>query len=156
MSYHAPLDDSAEASHKLSVAGKMPVFVADVDNDVGEMDLGYYGLPIVDVPGVKVSAHHAGAHLPEGPSMRPLSAGGEAHENRASVDERREEAAAETTDAVLASNMRFINRFWPGMLEVEPIKSQSCLYTATPDHDYILGPVPGKPGIFLAGGGQQQ
>ena len=153
VSYHPPIDPSEAASRALSVAGRMPVFVADVDNGVGDMDLGYYGIPIVDVPGVKVSAHHAGAILEQGPAMRPVSAGGNESENRGVVDAAAEKTAADTTNAVLASNQRFIQRFFGGMLTDEPCKAQSCMYTATPDHDYVLGPVPGRKGVFLAGGG---
>ena len=35
----------------------------------------------------------------------------------------------------------------------EPFKSQSCLYTSTPDHDYIISAVPGFANVVLAGGG---
>ena len=31
--------------------------------------------------------------------------------------------------------------------------AQSCLYTTTPDHDYVLSRVPGVPTVVLAGGG---
>lgn len=38
-------------------------------------------------------------------------------------------------------------------LEPEPFLSQNCLYTSTPDHDYILDRVPGFDAVVLAGGG---
>ena len=38
-------------------------------------------------------------------------------------------------------------------LEPAPWRTQSCLYTITADHDYIIGRVPGSPRIVLAGGG---
>ena len=43
--------------------------------------------------------------------------------------------------------------FFPG-LEATPFRSESCLYTTTPDYHYVLDKVPGAGApVILAGGG---
>ena len=40
-----------------------------------------------------------------------------------------------------------------GSLSSPHLATLSCLYTSTPDHDYILDEVPGWAGVVVAGGG---
>ena len=54
-------------------------------------------------------------------------------------------AVVESTSAMIAANFPHV--------ETTPFETQSCLYTSTPDHDYILSRAPGYPSVVLAGGG---
>ena len=121
----------------------MPCFIPECDNAIG--NFGYYGLPMIDIPGIKCSAHYCGPEVH--PDRRPLSAGG-----RTAIDAVAEQAAAARVAAVIDSTSRFIASRFPHV-EHEPFMTQSCLYTTTPDHDYILSTVPNQPKIVLAGGG---
>ncbi|KAJ8598620.1 hypothetical protein CTAYLR_003044 [Chrysophaeum taylorii] len=127
VSYHRPADAS------YSVANGMPVFTMRIDNGLGPF--GYYGIPAIDIPGVKVSAHHCGPVL----DSNQLS-------GAANLPDRDEN--------VLDANSRLVRTFWgPDRLDPTPFYTQRCLYTATPDHDYVLGRLPSNPKIILAGGG---
>lgn len=119
------------------------VFLPDDDNRLGPF--GYYGLPMIDLPGIKASAHYCGPAVD--PSHRPLAAGGTARLS----DEAEAEAAARV-QAVVRETTRYIAATFPHV-EHTPFVTQSCLYTSTPDHDYIISRVPGRPNIVLAGGG---
>jgi len=122
----------------------MPNFSASVDNGLGPQ--GYYGLPMIDVPGIKVSAHYCGPTID--PDARPASAGG--IPGFAPSDE--ETSARARIDAVIASSNRFVRETFPHVEHV-PFKTSSCLYTATPDHGYVIDRVPGMSRVVLAGGG---
>merc|ERR1719401_2312201 len=64
-----------------------------------------------------------------------------------------EEASARArVDAVIASSNRFVRETFPHVEHV-PFKTSSCLYTATPDHGYVIDRVPGMSRVVLAGGG---
>lgn len=128
VSYHMP------KSEDYSLEAGMPVFTMRVDNGLGPH--GYYGIPKIDVPGVKVSAHHCG----------PVVQGSPPAIGAAEFPVR--------DDPVVDSNTRLVSRFWPDdRLDPQPFETQRCFYTSTPDGDYILGPVPGKSQFILAGGG---
>ncbi len=120
----------------------MPVFISYMHT--GITDYGYYGLPQIEVPGVKVSAHYGGPIVD--PVQRPRSAGGHG------AGEDVERAAADRIAEIVDANKRFIAATFPH-LEPEPFSSQNCLYTRTADHDYIIGPAPGFRAVTLAGGG---
>ena len=108
----------------------MPVFISDLNNGLGE--LGYYGIPIVKIQGVKVAAHHVGAVLDE-KKLR-------SHDHQGDP-------------SIIEANQRFVASFFPG-LEATPFHSESCLYTTTPDYHYVLDKVPGTGApVILAGGG---
>lgn len=125
VSYFKPRGSRAVYGYK-----RMPVFISDAANGLGA--LGYYGIPIVSVPGVKVAAHHAGTVL-DAKTLRTHDAAGD--------------------PAIVAANERFVARFFPG-LEPAPFRSESCLYTTTPDTHYVLDRVPGRGApVVLAGGG---
>jgi len=122
----------------------MPVFLSYIDNALGPY--GCYGLPQIDVAGVKVSAHFCGPVVD--PDRRPCAAGGVG----GILTPEEEAAAASRVAAVVEENRRCISRLLPH-LEVLPFESQNCLYTCTPDHDYIIDRVPGHSAAVLAGGG---
>ena len=77
----------------------MPCFVPENDNGLGPF--GYYGLPMIDVPGIKCSAHYEGPVID--PDRRPLSAGGR---------------QAGAVDELAAHGIR-INSVSPGMTNTE-------------------------------------
>ena len=106
---------------------------------------GYYGLPMIDVPGIKASAHYCGPTVD--PDHRPSTAGGSS-----AVDALAEAAAAQRVADVVASTSRLMQSAFPHV-EPTPFSTQSCLYTATPDHDYVLSLAPSSRRVVLAGGG---
>ena len=125
VSYFKPKGSKAVYGYK-----RMPVFISDLNNGLG--DLGYYGIPIVKTQGVKVAAHHVGTVLDE-KKLR-------SHDH-------------EGDPSIIEANQRFVASFFPG-LEATPFRSESCLYTTTPDYHYVLDAVPGAGApIILAGGG---
>ena len=125
VSYFKPKGSKAVYGYK-----RMPVFISDLNNGLG--DLGYYGIPIVKTQGVKVAAHHVGKVLDE-KALR-------SHDH-------------EGDPSIIEANQRFVASFFPG-LEATPFRSESCLYTTTPDYHYVLDAVPGAGApIILAGGG---
>lgn len=149
--YYAPTSDAVDHSYT-----SMPVFIPEVGNGLGPF--GYYGLPMIDVPGIKCSAHYCGPNVH--PDHRPSAAGGSARNRwpRAEGDDDAvegdvgEAAARARVDAVVASTSRYIAQTFPHV-EHTPFATQSCLYTTTPDHDYIISRAPAHPSIVLAGGG---
>ena len=125
VSYFKPKGSKAVYGYK-----RMPVFISDLHNGLG--DLGYYGIPVVEIGGVKVAAHHVGAVLDE-KKLR-------SHDH-------------EGDPSIIEANQRFVASFFPG-LEAAPFRSESCLYTTTPDYHYVLDKVPGAGApVILAGGG---
>ena len=135
-----------EAAHSYEA---MPVFIPEFDNGLGPF--GYYGLPMIDVPGIKCSAHYCGPLVD--PDRRPAAAGGDAAAAPAAAAE--EAAAAARVAAVVDSTSRCVAETFPHV-DHTPFTTSSCLYTTTPDHDYILSRAPthfagGR--VILAGGG---
>ena len=151
VSYFAPRDTDTAADAPDHSYASMPVLLPDVDNGLG--DLGYYCLPMITTPGIKVSAHHCGPIVD--PDRRPASAGGgnsdgsssgggggsSSSGGEAACGASEEAAAAERVAAIVASNARLVADVFPHVEET-PFLSQSCLYTTTPDHDYVLDVVP--------------
>lgn len=94
----------------------MPVFIFQTDNGVadgvGVADMGYYGLPAIDVPGIKASAHYCGPTVD--PDARPACAGGPPATRGATLSgSRGEAAAAERVAAVVASTSRLVRANFP-------------------------------------------
>ena len=162
--YYAPRE-GASVDHSYSA---MPVFCADDDNGLGPF--GYYGLPMIDIQGIKASAHYCGPTVH--PDHRPTSAGGSAtnRRNEAAIGEEAWEAAWATAEAdaeaervadaaaaarvadVIESTSRYVQHTFPHV-EHTPFTTQSCLYTSTADHDYVLSMMPSHSRVILAGGG---
>ena len=139
--YYAPKDSAVDHSYHT-----MPCFLPDFDNGLGPF--GYYGLPMIGIPGIKASAHYCGPIID--PERRPMAAGGT---QVGLVDSVVEASAAARVEAVVASTNRLIASHFPHV-ESTPFMRQSCLYTTTPDHDYILSTLPGGPeNVVLVGGG---
>ena len=84
----------------------------------------FYGIPDQGA-GVKVARHHEG----------PLA-------DADDVD--RSIAPAERAD------IRALAAQYLAGLEPDPADALTCLYTNTPDHDFVLGPVPDEPRVLLA------
>lgn len=117
----------------------MPIFIVHADNGLGAH--GYYGLPAVDVPGVKVSAHYCGPPVdPDSP--RSFDA-----------------LAAPARDRVLravASADRLVERLFPHLDAAAKEKVAHCLYTSTPDHDFLIGSACFAEGASGAPGGRAE
>lgn len=144
--YYAPKDtpESAAVDHSYN---SMPVFIPEMTNGLGPF--GYYGLPMIDIPGIKCSAHYCGPEVH--PDRRPQAAGGIAPKGNA-LYSKEEVAAAAQVDAVVQSTSRYVASTFPHV-EHRPFLTQSCLYTTTCDHDYIISRIPGMSNVVLAGGG---
>ena len=140
--YYRPKTNPASKAIDHTYAA-MPCFIPEYDNGLGPF--GYYGLPMIDIPGIKCSAHYCGPNVLA--EHRPAAAGG-----RSAQDDAIEAAAAARVQAVVDSTSRFVASRFPHV-EHEAFLTQSCLYTTTPDHDYIISRVPGRPNVVLAGGG---
>ena len=68
------------------------------------------------------------------------------------MDAAAEDLSRQRVEAVIESTSRFVRETFPHV-QPEPFRTQSCLYTSTPDHDYVLSGVPGHPRAVLVGGG---
>lgn len=113
---HFPARETA-VDHRL---GHMPIFVD------WHVEPNYYGLPQIDIPGVKVGWHLSGRPVdPDHP--HPLD------------------------HAHLAQMQAYVRRRLPG-LDPEPAAFYSCLYTSTPDEDFILDRLPNHPQIIVGSG----
>jgi glycine/D-amino acid oxidase-like deaminating enzyme len=128
VSYWEPKESrpTADISYK-----SMPTFIVYGDNGMGPF--GWYGLPQIDIKGVKCSAHYCGPTVD--PDARP-----DDHQRLGEV---------------LESTRVLIDRMLPG-LDSQPtskVHKVRCLYTITPDHDFVLGLHPKHPNICWMGGG---
>ncbi len=144
--YYAPKKGAPDHSYK-----SMPVFIPELNNGLGPF--GYYGLPMIDIPGIKASAHYCGPVVH--PDFRPESAGGNDENLWDKYAKPPDGAARARVDEVIESTSRYIASTFPHV-EHTPFTTQSCLYTTTPDHDYILSKAPspyGERNVVLAGGG---
>jgi sarcosine oxidase len=85
----------------------------------------YYGFPVFGEPGTKAAQDAGGRPVtPDGRSFEP--------------------------DPVNAARVRaFLARYLPDALGPE-ICTKTCLYTLTPDRDFVLDAVPGADGVFVA------
>jgi sarcosine oxidase len=54
----------------------------------------------------------------------------------------------EVDRVALATTMAFLEARLPGMA-VEPFLTKTCLYTMTPDRDFVVDAVPGHPGVLV-------
>jgi sarcosine oxidase len=88
----------------------------------------FYGFPVFGEPGPKVGQ----------------DAGGE--ETTANT------RSFEPDQAALARVTRFLERYLPGSLG-PVLQTKTCLYTLTPDRDFVLGTLPERPDVSLAIGG---
>jgi sarcosine oxidase len=101
---------------------RFPVYMHDLSND--NM---FYGFPSLDGKTIKVARHHGGA----------------------STD------AAGIDRTVHQEDLDSIQEFVAAYLQgVEPrvVRSQVCMYTNTPDGDFLVGYVPARPEVIVLGG----
>jgi N-methyl-L-tryptophan oxidase len=106
--------------------GAMPVFIDYHSDDA------FYGLPQVDVPGVKVGWHHTGPVLdPDYP---------EAVSNEAQLTVR--------VDALKT----YIAKRFPHLDSTQTVQVTTCLYTNTPDYHFVLDRHPTHPNIVIGTG----
>lgn len=120
VAYFAATD---EVDHRV---GAMPVFI-----DYHTAD-AFYGLPQVDVPGVKVGWHHTG------PALDPD------YPEKASTE-------AELTKRVDALKAYISARF-PHLDSTETVQVTTCLYTNTPDYHFVLDRHPSHHNIIIGTG----
>ena len=139
VSYYEPRDHSIDHS-----MFHMPTYTVDKDNGLGVF--GYYGLPMVDIPGIKLSAHYGGFVI-EDIQRRPQAAGG-----LVPCEDRMEAEAAERYEKIIEANNALSSHLFPYVKD-EPLKSETCLYASTYDHDFVIDTVPGWGGVVLLGGG---
>ncbi len=83
-----------------------------------------YGFPILGTPGMKIGLHHAN---------RPVDIAA---------------YTATPVPEITAFLSDYIGRYLPG-LSTEGFDAVACLYTSTPDHNFILGPLPTNPDIIV-------
>mmetsp|Transcript_27628 Transcript_27628/g.44514 ORF Transcript_27628/g.44514 Transcript_27628/m.44514 type:complete len:413 (-) Transcript_27628:161-1399(-) len=126
----------------------MPVFIPHFDhNIVTELmeagikhetanDWGFYGLPEIEVPGVKLSAHHTGVSFTD-PELRPSRVDPELSDRR--------------KDEIVAACAHLISHLFPH-LNLGPHKTQTCLYTSSEDHDFVIDTHPLDSRVVLAAG----
>ncbi|NXF84328.1 SOX oxidase, partial [Sclerurus mexicanus] len=91
---------------------------------------GIYGLPALEYPGMVKLCHHHGS--PTDPEKRDQAPSGAPH-----------------PDIALLSN--FISSYLPG-LEPQPAVVETCMYTNTPDEDFILDRHPKFSNIIIGAG----
>lgn len=107
-------------SPELFAPGRLPVFIVESEDDA------VYGFPDFAGTGFKCASHRAGPVLTH-------------------ADAARQDAGA----ADEAPARRFLSRFMPDALgSLEAMKT--CIYTRTPDEDFILDLLPSDPRIVVA------
>jgi sarcosine oxidase len=90
-------------------------------------DPSFYGFPVFGDPGAVKAAEDVGG--------RPTTA---------------EERSFAPDEEALARLTGFLARTLPGMVGHGPPRVKTCLYTLTPDRDFVLDRVPGHPGAQVA------
>lgn len=101
-------------------APAFPVFILTVEEG------NFYGFPLWEHPGFKVGGPHYG-RVPVDPN----------------------EADRTPTPAQIASLQNFLGRYIPEAAG-EPLTLKGCIYTVTPDEDFVIDHLPGFPQVVLA------
>ncbi|SRR6266508_1887260 len=100
--------------------GRFPVFIIESPHGM------HYGIPSHDNAGVKVAKHH----------HRDQTVDPDAYDRTVSTDDERLIRAA-LADHIPAANGRLIH-------------AKTCLYTMTPDGDFLIDRLPGSPNVIVA------
>jgi len=100
--------------------GRFPVFLFVTDDGL------IYGFPEVDGGGVKMASHVAGASL-------------------AHADAARQDARPDEVRPVWAA----VRTLLPD-LDDAPLRAKTCLYTTTPDEEFVIDRRPGQPRVVFA------
>lgn len=120
VAYFAPKD---EVDHRV---GAMPVFIDY------HPDPAYYGLPQVDVPGVKVGWHHTGPVFdPDAPDPA---------------------AASAALEPRIKALQAYVAERFPHLDHERPSDVTTCLYTNTPDYHFVLDRHPDHHNIIIGTG----
>ena len=101
---------------------RFPIFI----RDRGAPDLTWYGFPTLDGATVKVAIHHDG--------------------RRADPDRLDREIHDSDYEAVTA----LVRKAIPG-LDPTPVRGKACMYTNTPDGDFVIGRPPGTTRLIMLG-----
>ncbi|HEX6506090.1 MAG TPA: FAD-dependent oxidoreductase, partial [Chloroflexota bacterium] len=117
---------------ELFTPDRFPVFLRDIADrarpgDVIASDSTFYGFPTLDGKTIKVAIHR------EGPLTDP------------------DELDRTVTREELSQVQEYIERFLVGV-GTEPVQTQVCMYTNTPDHDFLIGSPPGMHQLTILGG----
>jgi monomeric sarcosine oxidase len=113
-----------EAPRSLYGDESFPAFIVNKGGDEE-----YYGIPDIDGTGLKVGRHDGGEVLGPGQSLSPFGTFREDEE-----------------DLKL-----FLNRYLPGVKSLK--RGSVCLYENAPGEHFLIGQVPGRSGVWFAGGG---
>jgi sarcosine oxidase len=92
-----------------------------------EGDVNWYGFPTLNGETVKTAVHHRGQET-----------------DPDSIDR-------DVGPEDVAPISRLVGEYLPG-LSPKPVRSKVCMYTNTPDHDFLVGPAPGRSNLVLLGG----
>lgn len=111
---------------------RFPVFLRDLGDhsrsgDVVATDSTFYGFPTLDGKTIKVAVHR------EGTLADP------------------DELDRVVTHSDLAEVRSYIEAFLRGV-GTKPIRTEVCMYTNTPDHDFLVGSPPGMHQLTILGG----
>jgi sarcosine oxidase len=111
---------------------RFPVFIRDIGDysrpgDIVAADSSFYGFPTLDGQTIKVAIHR------EGQTADP-----DALDRHVAIEE-------------LAQVQEYINLFLHGV-GTQPVRTQVCMYSNTPDHDFLVGSPAGFPRITILGG----
>jgi len=104
---------------ELFAPGRFPVFIRELEGGAHR-----YGFPTLDGATVKVAVHHEGATT-----------------TARAVDRA-------THPADLAPLESFVTAYLPD-LQSDPRRAQVCLYTNTPDGDFLIGSLPDRPHLTV-------
>ncbi len=111
---------------------RFPVFLRDINENwmpgyEGIADCTFYGFPTLDGKTVKIGIHR------EGETTSP------------------DELDRTVSPDDLAPIQAYIERFFCGV-STRPEKSMVCMYTNTPDHNFLIGSADGMPNVTILGG----
>lgn len=105
----------------LFTPARFPVFI----HHAAEGEPSAYGFPIYGMPGVKVAFHMGGPAIAPESTDREVDAG------------------------LLAALQAYVARWLP-QAAGEVFQAQTCRYTSTPDHDFIIDRHPALPQVLIA------
>ncbi|XP_064649439.1 peroxisomal sarcosine oxidase-like [Lineus longissimus] len=119
-----------ENLHGIASADKNPTFVINGDEE-SELSEHFYGLPADEYPNHYKFCYHSG------PVVDP--------------DDRDADKHRSINDMILKDMIRFVNAHFP-TLEPKPSIVERCMYTNTPDSDFILDTHPHWKNIVIGAG----
>jgi sarcosine oxidase len=117
---------------ELFTPDRFPVFMRDIGDhsrpgDILATDSTFYGFPTLDGKTIKVAVHREGT-LADPDALNRV-----------------------VTREDLAEVRSYIEAFLNGV-STDPVKTEVCMYTNTPDHDFLVGSPPGMHQLTILGG----